>query len=212
MSGVSWNDKLYSKMCDEQEAYKSMLLSKPPTEILEHAYEYSIREDIICAMTDNDLPEEQAAAILSLDLTMDDMFEQFSHNSYSSNQMDVVWISVEERGKKAYSALMDRAKSLIDEFCIHEYDAPADFSDLSKVGVAYTTVGDQGQLPLQVYVDLEGCKIERELHGKPLDSWRYDTLGELIEIELEGLDFQTLVSVSDEDVEKVLALKGVDFH
>ena len=39
MGSVSWNDKLYSKMCDEQEAYKSMLLSKPPEEILEHAYE-----------------------------------------------------------------------------------------------------------------------------------------------------------------------------
>lgn len=212
MSSVSWNEKLYSKMRDEQEAYKNILLSKTPEEILDLAYEYSIREDILCAMVDNDLPEEQAAAILSLNLTMDDMFEQLSHDSDSSNQMDIIWSSVEERGKKAYSALMDRAKSLIDEFCIHEYDAPADFSDLSKVGVAYTTVGDQGQLPLQVYVDLEGCKIERELDGKPLDSWRYDTLGELIEIELEGLDFQTLVSVSDEDVEKVLALKGVDFH
>lgn len=212
MSSVSWNEKLYSKMRDEQEAYKNILLSKTPEEILDLAYEYSIREDILCAMVDNDLPEEQAAAILSLNLTMDDMFEQLSHDSDSSNQMDIIWSSVEERGKKAYSALMDRAKSLIDEFCIHEYDAPADFSDLSKVGVAYTTVGDQGQLPLQVYVDLEGCKIERELDGKPLDSWRYDTLGELIETELEGLDFQTLVSVSDEDVEKVLALKGVDFH
>ena len=212
MSSVSWNEKLYSKMRDEQEAYKNILLSKTPEEILDLAYEYSIREDILCAMVDNDLPEEQAAAILSLNLTMDDMFEQLSHDSDLSNQMDIIWSSVEERGKKAYSALMDRAKSLIDEFCIHEYDAPADFSDLSKVGVAYTTVGDQGQLPLQVYVDLEGCKIERELDGKPLDSWRYDTLGELIVIELEGLDFQTLVSVSDEDVEKVLALKGVDFH
>ena len=210
MSSANWNDKLYSKMRDEQEAYKSMLLSKPPEEILDHAYEYSVREDVICAMADNDLPEEQAAAILSLNLTMDDMFEQFSHNSYSSNQMDVVWISVEERGKKAYSALMDRAKSLIDEFCIHEYDAPADFSDLSKVSVAYTTVGD-GELPLQVYADLEGCKIERELDGKPLDSWQYDTLVELIETELEGMDFQTLVSVSDKGIEKALALEGGDF-
>ena len=212
MSSVSWNEKLYSKMRDEQEAYKNILLSKTPEEILDLAYEYSIREDILCAMVDNDLPEEQAAAILSLNLTMDDMFEQFSHNSYSSNQMDVVWVSVEERGKKAYSALMDRAKSLIDEFCIREYDAPADFSDLSKVGVAYTTVSDQGQLPLQVYVDLEGCKIERELDGKLLDSWQYDTLGELIEAELEGLEFQTLVSVLDENIEKALALEGGNFH
>ena len=209
MGNIGWNDRLYRKMRDEQEAYKNMLLSKTPAEILDRAYEYSIREDILCAMEDNDLPEEQAAAILSLNLTMDDMFEQFLHNSNSSNQMDVIWSSVEERGEKAYSALMDRAMSLIDEFCIHEYDAPADFSDLSKIGVAYTTVGDERQFPLQVYIDLEGRKIKRELDGKLLDSWRYDTLGELIETELEGLDFQTLVSVPDEDIEK---LEGEDFH
>ena len=212
MSSVSCNEKLYSKMHDEQEAYKSMLLSKQPEEILNHAHEYSVREDILCAMTNNTLPEEQAAAILSLNLTMDDMFEQFSHNSYSSNQMDVVWISVEERGKKAYSALMNKAKNLIDEFCIREYDAPADFSYLSKVSVAYTTVGDDGQIPFQVYVDLKGCKIERDLDGKPLDVRQYDTLGELIENELDSMDFQELVSVSDEDIEKVLALKGGNIH
>ena len=61
-------------------------------------------------------------------------------------------------------------------------------------------------------MDLKGCKIERELDGKPLDSWQYDTLVELIETELEGLDFQTLVSVSDEDIEKVMALKGGNIH
>ena len=83
---------------------------------------------------------------------------------------------------------------------------------MSKVGVAYTTVGNQGQLPLQVYVDLEKYKIERELDGKPLDSWQYDTLVELIETELEGMDFQTLVSVSDKDIEKALALEGGDFR
>ena len=64
MSSVSWNEKLYSKMRDEQEAYKNILLSKTPEEILDLAYEYSIREDILCVMVDNDLPEEQAAAIL----------------------------------------------------------------------------------------------------------------------------------------------------
>ena len=41
-------------------------------------------------------------------------------------------------------------------------------------------------------VDLEGYKIERELDGKPLDVRQYGSLQELIENELEGLDFQEL--------------------
>lgn len=194
MRGMSWNDKLYSKMLDEQKAYKKELMSKLLSEILGRAYEYSIREDILCSMEDNDLPEEQAAAILSLNLTMDDLFEQFRHNSDYSNHMESIWRCVEQRGDKAYSALLDKAKTLILGFCMYEYGSRADFSDLTKVDIAYTSVGED-ELPIQVYVDLVNCKIFRELDGKPLDCKTYGSLGELIENELENLDFQQLVSV-----------------
>ena len=81
---------------------------------------------------------------------------------------------------------------------------------MSKVNFAYSNVGD-GELPLQVYADLEGCKIRREQDGKLVDSWKYNILVELNETELEGIDFQTLVSVSDKGIEKALALEGGDF-
>ncbi len=37
---------------------------------------------------------------------------------------------------------MERAKGLISDFCRSEYDSEADFSDPTKIGVAYTTVTD----------------------------------------------------------------------
>ena len=74
---------------------------------------------------------------------------------------------------------LDQAKQLINEFCMSEYDAPADFDDLSRIDVAYTTVGNDGY-PLQVYVDLKECKIERELEERPLDVRQYSSLEELI--------------------------------
>ena len=94
---------------------------------------------------------------------------------------------------------------------MYEYSSSADFSDLTKVDIAYTSVGED-ELPLQVYVDLVNNKICRYLDGAVLDSRSYSSLGKLIENELDSMDFQELVSVSDEDIEKVLALKGGNIH
>ena len=50
-------------------------------------------------------------------------------------------------------------------------------------------------------MDLKGCKIERELDGKPLDARQYSSLQELIENELERMDFQELVAVDEKDIQ-----------
>ena len=44
------NTALYEKMAAEQDKYRDWLKSQPPEEILHHAYEYTIREDIMMAM------------------------------------------------------------------------------------------------------------------------------------------------------------------
>ena len=81
--------------------------------------------------------------------------------------MEEIWSCIESRANALQTDQLDRAKTLIDEFCAYEYASQADFSDLSRVNIAYTTVGDE-DIPLQVHVDLEGYKIERKLDGKPL--------------------------------------------
>lgn len=47
--------KLYNKMQQEQNEYRAWLLAQPPEEILHHAYEYSVREDIILATEEMNL-------------------------------------------------------------------------------------------------------------------------------------------------------------
>ena len=44
------NLELYHKMREEQDEYRSWLLSQPPKEILNHACEYSVREDILATI------------------------------------------------------------------------------------------------------------------------------------------------------------------
>ena len=92
------------------------------------------------------------------------------------------------------------AKKLIREFCQEEYDSAPDFSNLSKIGIAYTNATDE-EIPIQVNVDLVGYRVERYLGEVLIDERQYESLEDLTETELEALDFSELVSVTDEELE-----------
>ena len=95
---------------------------------------------------------------------------------------------------------LTRAKNLIREFCQEEYDSKPDFSNLSKIDIAYTYATDE-EIPIQVNVDLIGYRVERYLGDVLIDQRQYESLEELTETELETLDFSELVSVTDEELE-----------
>lgn len=44
MTNEELNTKLYEKMFAEQETYRDWLLSQPAAEVLNHTYEYTMRE------------------------------------------------------------------------------------------------------------------------------------------------------------------------
>ena len=97
-------------------------------------------------------------------------------------------------------ATLTHAKNLIRDFCLEEYDSEPDFSDLAKIGVAYTNATDE-EIPIQVNVDLVGYRVERYLGDILVDERQYESLEDLTETELEALDFSELVSVTDEELE-----------
>ena len=95
---------------------------------------------------------------------------------------------------------LTRAQNLIREFCQEEYDSEPDFSNLTKIGIAYTHATDE-EIPIQVNVDLVGYRVERYLGKVLIDERQYESLENLTETELEALDFSELVSVTDEELE-----------
>ena len=97
-------------------------------------------------------------------------------------------------------ATLTRAKNLIREFCQEEYDSEPDFSDLTKIDIAYTNATDE-DIPIQVNVDLVGYRVERYLGEVLINERQYESLEDLTETELEALDFSELVSVTDEELE-----------
>ena len=95
---------------------------------------------------------------------------------------------------------LTHAKNLIRDFCLEEYDSEPDFSDLSKIDIAYTNATDE-EIPIQVNVDLVEYRVERYLGDILVDECQYESLEDLTEAELEALDCSELVSVTDEELE-----------
>ena len=64
-------------MFAEQERFRDWLLSQPPAEILNHAYEYTVREDILMSLEYNDLEDSQARALLKSGKPLKQIFERW---------------------------------------------------------------------------------------------------------------------------------------
>ena len=62
MSETDYNARLYEKMKAEQDKYRDRLLHQEPSEILNHTYEYTMREDIVMCMEELELEPEKARA------------------------------------------------------------------------------------------------------------------------------------------------------
>ena len=86
---------LYEKMAAEQDKYRDWLKSQPPEEVLNYAYEYTVREDIVIAMEELELTDAQAQALLDLPTPLADVYRHFER--LETGYMDMIRDSIENR-------------------------------------------------------------------------------------------------------------------
>ena len=91
------------------------------------------------------------------------------------------------------------AGSLINAYSWEEFGCDADFSDLKKVGIAYTTTEDGGH-EIQVYANLKDYQIETYLDERLIGTENYASLQEMNENCLPYLSFDDLVCIPDEAI------------
>ena len=103
MNQAKLNTQLYQKMFAEQKLYRAGLLLMPPTEILNHAYEYVCRENILLSLEYNDLSSRQALALLNSPTPLADIFEKLEKTD-GNVQMDCIWNTVEARANEVIRA------------------------------------------------------------------------------------------------------------
>lgn len=98
-------------------------------------------------------------------------------------------------------------QALIDQYVRKEYDEQADFSDLSKIDIAYTH-SDCGSYEIQASVDLHRRAITVYVNDVAVKSSRYEK-EVFVKWVLPYLDFSDLVSLDEEDYAYFHSLQSV---
>lgn len=106
MSNEELNLALYNRVLDEQMEWKKWLLSKSSEDVLNHAYEYTSREDIILALEYTVLSDEQCRALLKSPCPLADIFKEFER--MESDHMDEIRQSIESRADHAIRQEKDK--------------------------------------------------------------------------------------------------------
>ena len=95
MGETDYNALLYEKMKAEQDKYRDWLLAQEPAEILNHTYEYTMREDIVTAIEELELTPKQAKALLKSPCPLDDVYKEFRDREVE--HMNTIRDSIETR-------------------------------------------------------------------------------------------------------------------
>nr|WP_275951918.1 DUF3848 domain-containing protein [Intestinimonas butyriciproducens] len=110
---------MYDKMRVEQDDYREWLLSQPQHEILNHAYEYSVREDILATMSEGHLPPMLAKALLESEQPLASVYADWRKSDYGIYE-ELIEV-IQERAKKE---LQQSPKFM--EICIFQVDHDRD--------------------------------------------------------------------------------------
>ena len=109
MTNEELNTALYEKMFSEQETYRAWLLTQPPEEILNHTYEYTVREDILMSLEYNSLPNTQVRALLKSPSPLADVFAAWEDRETS--YMEEIWQTVTDRAREDTQKFRNAQKS-----------------------------------------------------------------------------------------------------
>ena len=102
MSRNNMRDNLIEKMYSEQKEYRKYLISLLAEEVLSHAYEYSVREDILFAMEDVELGNDEIDALLESETPLADIYKNYAkmETDYMESIRYAIESYVHKEGKK----------------------------------------------------------------------------------------------------------------
>ena len=76
-------EQLEAKMTEEFNTYRAWLLTQPPEDILNHAYEYSTKQDIVLSVAEAGLSPAQIETMLRSPCPLEDVFKEASYSDIS---------------------------------------------------------------------------------------------------------------------------------
>lgn len=92
---------------------------------------------------------------------------------------------------------LEKAKELISEYCIEEFGEEADFSDLSRVGLAYSETSD-GVHEINVFADLRALKLVYAVDAEIVKEISYESMADLIVRLAADLEFDHMIAEAED--------------
>jgi len=117
MTNEERNTALYQKMFAEQEKFRDWLKGQSQEDILNHAYEYTIREDILLSLEYHDLSDAQAEALMKSPSPLADVFQDFEKRE--TDHMETIWDCLESRA----DMLLEEQRRALRETPVYPYPA-----------------------------------------------------------------------------------------
>lgn len=117
MTNEERNTALYQKMFAEQEKFRDWLKGQPPEEILNHAYEYTVREDILLSLEYHDLSDAQADALMKSPSPLADVFRDFEKRE--TDHMETIWDCLESRA----DTILEEQRQALSDTPVYPYPA-----------------------------------------------------------------------------------------
>lgn len=197
------NTALYEKMVSEQDKYRDWLKDQPAAEVLNHAYEYTVREDIVMAMEDLELNDAQVQALLESPTPLADVYRYFE--KLETDYMDVIRDSIINRADDVCKLKeQEKGTALVVEPRKKPYTKEISFSleSLQKEVGGYIQAVYPFEEPVALICDEEG-----KLNGKELNRALRDEEGNIYDVLagtflVVGLGEEDFAALKPEFIEK----------
>lgn len=155
-------------------------------------------------MLEKDIKEESTFGVkMAVYLYMDTDGNTMPHDFIDRlpNPLQHFEIIDQPQPQSEYDSLLKRATEILSEYTIREFGTD-DFElpdDLSEINVAYTTTEDEKH-ELTANVNLVDFRIETKIDDTVVRTEQYDSLQDIVEKGLDGMEFDDLIYVSDEEL------------
>jgi hypothetical protein len=107
MTDKNYNELLRKRVLQENREFNEELEKLPAHEALSRAYEKVIKEDLVCSISEGNLTNTEARALLRLKHPLDDLYSEWLHNDMSYN--DMLRATIKDRATSAVREMKSQA-------------------------------------------------------------------------------------------------------
>ncbi len=170
---------------------------------------YIDNDELIIQSITSEGVELDDGSIFPVELSFDEFLEKLRSNpkndhlkkSENVEVLDEPDPSKENTEASEKTDELERAKHLINDYSMSEFGYEDTFEDLHSIGIGYTTTEDD-EISIQVEADLIDFNVKVYLGEDLVVTRQYGSLKELNDVELENLDFDSLIYIDDEIIEE----------